>query len=214
MRATSYLLAFAAVTLTLILNIVSSKRVDWLVVRYKENAIRTKVTFFYGLAERCQETISQIPTPSGDGKFTYRSYECRPFPQQDYDQCDGDSFCTAWRAAYYIDQVAIGFAALALAGILIGATTHSRRRRVWRSVVGLVLVAALCQIAVFAIITDVFEEAPFPALDTARPALGYIFHFLAWLLNILITLGILVAGVSADAGHAWALGDRGYEPIA
>jgi len=38
-------------------------------------------------------------------------------------------------------MIAIGFSAVALAAIVFGVTTHSRRRRIWKAVTGLVSMA-------------------------------------------------------------------------
>jgi len=38
-------------------------------------------------------------------------------------------------------MIAIGFSAVSLAAIIFGVTTHSRRRRIWRAVAGLVTMA-------------------------------------------------------------------------
>ena len=203
----------------------------------------------YGLSQRCQLTISQ----TSDGKFSYRNYECRRFPTGEKDYCKEEgfqSFCIAWRSAYYLDQIALGVAAVALVAVLFGVTTHSRRRRTWRAVAGLVILTgeskdlcsfaqinihysiATCQITVFALVTDLYSKAAYPGFERARPgkvlayltvgkamtcsltALGYIIHTISWVLNIVIALGIITSGLSADSGHGWAAGNDAYQPIA
>ena len=92
----------------------------------------------YGLNRRCEQTTAEIP--GGDGKITYGSYECKNFPPK---QCwkEIQGFCSAWSSAGYLDMIAIGFSAVSLAAIIFGVTTHSRRRRIWRAVAGLVTMA-------------------------------------------------------------------------
>ena len=110
-----------------------------LVVRYDE-VLYTKVTVKFGLYERCQLTVSEIPG-GGNGKISYENYECRHFPGSVTDKCEKENkgFCSAWISAGYIDELAIGFASVSLVAILFGVTTHSRRRRIWRAVFGLLL---------------------------------------------------------------------------
>ena len=47
-------------------------------------------------------------------------------------------FCAEWTSAGYSAQLGIGFGVLALLALLFGVSTHSRRRRVWKAVAGLV----------------------------------------------------------------------------
>lgn len=110
-----------------------------LVVKYKE-VLYTTITLFYGLSQRCQLQVIQTE----DGRLSYRDYECRDFPTTVNDHCDKDEykyFCIAWTSAYYLDQIALGIGAVALVTVLFGVTTHSRRRRIWRTVAGLVFLA-------------------------------------------------------------------------
>jgi len=107
----------------------------------------------------------------------------------------------------------VGFGALSLMAILFGVSTHSRRRRIWRAVAGLVMLQATCQIATFAIITDTYHKDGYPSFDRARPGLAYIVHTLTWVLGILATIGVVLTGMSAAAGHRWAAGNRAYHPI-
>lgn len=107
-----------------------------LVVKYKE-VLYTTITVFYGLTQRCQLQVTQ----TDDGKFSYRNYECRQFPTREDDHCDRDeykSLCNAWTSTYYLDQIAIGIGAVALVAVLFGVITHSTRRRMWKTVAGLV----------------------------------------------------------------------------
>jgi hypothetical protein len=112
-----------------------------LVVHYNE-ILYTKITVTYGLTQRCELAITELPGSSPDnGTITYRKYECRPFPNSVKDGCEKENkaFCAAWVTAGYLDEIAIGFAAVSLIAILFGVSTHSRRRRIWRAVAGLVL---------------------------------------------------------------------------
>ncbi|KAF8798722.1 hypothetical protein BYT27DRAFT_7202846 [Phlegmacium glaucopus] len=214
MRKTSYFVTFAAVALTLLMNVLSAHRPDWLVVHYDE-VLYTRVTVTFGLHERCQLTLSEIPSGDGKGKISYKNYECRHFPGSVTDQCEKENktFCAAWVSAGYIDELAIGFASVSLVAILFGVTTHSRRRRIWRAVSGLVLFQAVCQISTFALITEMYYNSNYPSFKQARPGIAYVLHTISWILSILISFCVLWTGVAADAGHQWAAGNRAYHPI-
>lgn len=90
--------------------------------------------------QRCERTLVSIPGPS-NGRLEYSDYQCRPFPLRVQDGCEKENrlSCAKWVSAQYFTELGIGFAAMALAALLIGVSTHSRRRRVWRAVAGLVL---------------------------------------------------------------------------
>ena len=104
-----------------------------LVVYYRE-VPKTQVTITYGLYKRCEVIESEIPGVS-------QPYECRQFPASVTDHCEKENtaFCAAWTSAGYLDQLSVGFGALSLMAILFGVSTHSRRRRIWRAVAGLVM---------------------------------------------------------------------------
>lgn len=108
-----------------------------LVVHY--DLLYTKFTVIFGLYERCESSLSEFP--SGGGKISYSNYTCRHFPGSVTDGCEKENkaFCGAWISAGYIDELAIGFASVSLVAILFGVTTHSRRRRIWRAVFGLLV---------------------------------------------------------------------------
>ncbi|KAF8161085.1 hypothetical protein B0H34DRAFT_653382 [Crassisporium funariophilum] len=214
MRKTSYFIAFAALALALVLNVLSARRPDWLVVHYNDIPY-TQVTVTYGLDRRCELTISKIPGPSGDGKISYSNYECRHFPASVTDRCEKENkgFCAAWTSAGYLDQIALGFVSVSLAAILFGVSTHSRRRRIWRAVVALVLLQAACQVATFAVVTEMYRTSRYPSFEHARPGAAYVLHTLSWVISIMVALGVIMTGISADAGHRWAAGNRAYQPI-
>jgi len=215
MRKTSYFVTFAVVAATLVLNLLSARRSDWLVVHYDE-VLYTKVTVKFGLYERCQLTVSEIPSGGGKGKISYENYECRHFPGSVTDKCEKENktFCGAWISAGYIDELAIGFASVSLIAILFGVTTHSRRRRIWRAVFGLLLFQAACQISTFALITEMYYNSDYPSFDHARPGIAYVLHTISWTMSIIVALSVLLTGLSADAGHRWAAGNRAYRQIA
>ena len=85
--------------------------------------------------ERCERTLSKV------APFELSDYECRKFPLRIQDGCEGEKkiFCAAWTSAQYLTEWGIWFSAAALVALLFGISTHSRRRRVWRAVAGLVL---------------------------------------------------------------------------
>lgn len=96
--------------------------------------------------QRCERSSISIPAPGGNGRLEYSDYECRPFPLRVQDGCENENrlFCAEWVSAQYFTELGIGFASLALVALLIGVSTHSRRRRVWRAVAGLVLLHGRC----------------------------------------------------------------------
>jgi hypothetical protein len=106
----------------------------------------TKITTTYGLSQRCEQQITRIPGPNGRGKFEYTDFECRNFPAKVADHCEqeNEAFCAAWTSARYVVELAIWCSALSLCAIVFGVSTHSRRRRIWRAVAGLVLLHGTC----------------------------------------------------------------------
>ncbi|RPD59759.1 hypothetical protein L227DRAFT_575754 [Lentinus tigrinus ALCF2SS1-6] len=213
MRKSSYVIAFFAVALTLVLNILSVQRPDWLIVS-DSDIIHDKVVVEYGLNRRCETSIIQLPSPSG-AKRTYVGYDCRPFPIREVDGCDkgNKKFCMIWSTAGYFGELGIGFAIVACLAILFGVTTHSRRRRIWKSASVLVALHVLSNITAFAVVTEMYRTEAFPTFNHARPGLAYVLNTISWVLGIFITAGVVTTGISANKGHRWAAGNRAYRPI-
>lgn len=90
--------------------------------------------------QRCESSTISIPGPS-KGRLEYADYECRQFPLRVQDKCEKENrlFCALWTSAQYFTELGIGFAGMGLVALVIGVSTHSRRRRVWRAVAGLVI---------------------------------------------------------------------------
>jgi len=208
MRKTSYVVTFLSVVCTLLLNLLSDTRPDWLIVHSPE-ILGTKITVTYGLAERCEQQITRIPGSNG-GNFEYSNLQCRAFPAKAEDRCDEENrgFCIAWTSARYVVELAIWCSALSLCTIIFGVSTHSRRRRIWRAVAGLVLLHALFQIVAFAIVTELYQYSRYPTFEQARPGFGYVCNTVSWVLSLLIAFGVITTGISADKGHKWAAGNR------
>jgi hypothetical protein len=101
------------------------------------DAHHSKVTFRYGLVKRCELREIEVP---GE-KVDYTDYICRDFPMRVADGCEKENklFCALWTSAGYVSETGVGFAAMALIALIIGVSTHSRRRRVWRAVAGLII---------------------------------------------------------------------------
>jgi len=215
MRKTSYVVTFFAVVLSLILNTLSARRPDWLVVISPE-ILHTQITVQYGLSERCELEVVDVPGQPGDGRLEYTNYTCRKFPTPVSDSCEKENrvFCTSWTSAGYATELAIGFAALSLVTIVIGVSTHSRRRRIWRAVAGLVILHTLLQIMAFGIVTEMYRTSSYPSFEQARPGAAYVLNVLSWILGVAIAFGVITTGISADKGHRWAAGNRAYHPIA
>ncbi|KAI8992896.1 hypothetical protein BD414DRAFT_412310 [Trametes punicea] len=213
MRKTSYVVAFFAVITTMILNVVSVQRPDWLVV-HDQDILHKSVVVEYGLTRRCELKVIEIPSGNG-GTLTYTNYDCRPFPMRVTDRCEKENsqFCMVWGTAGYFGELGIGFAVVACLAILFGVSTHSRRRRIWKSVSVLVALHVLSQIIVFGVVTHLYRTDAFPSFEHARPGLAYVSNVLSWVFGILVTAGVVTTGISAQRGHRWAAGNRAYRPI-
>ncbi|EIW83044.1 hypothetical protein CONPUDRAFT_101576 [Coniophora puteana RWD-64-598 SS2] len=211
MRKTSYAITFVATLATLILNILSARLPDWLIAKYEFG--NAQYTVRYGLTERCERKFVSLPGPDG-GSIYYEDYSCRGFPLSVQDSCDGENrrFCAAWSSAQYFSEFGIGLAALSIVALLIGVSTHSRRRRIWRAVAGLVLLHAIFQVVVFGIVTDLYRKERFPAFEHAKPGSGFILNFVSWIVGLLVGFGVIITGIAADKGKRWAAGNR-YRPI-
>ncbi|KAJ3815876.1 hypothetical protein F5876DRAFT_29894 [Lentinula aff. lateritia] len=214
MRKLSYVITFLAVVVSLIVTILSLQRVDWLVVKTPE-ILHTQITVRYGLTTLCELKHVSIHGSDNNSKFEYKSYDCRPFPKRVQDGCEEENsgFCAAWTSAGYAVEISIGFAVLALFAILIGVSTGSRRRRIWKAVAGLVALQSVMQIVAFAIVTDTMRTGAFPTFEDAKPGVGYVFNTFAWIFSVVIATGVVVTGVFADKGHKWAAGNRAYRRI-
>jgi len=192
---------------------VSDLRSDWLIVHSPE-VFNTKITTTYGLFQRCEQQITTIPGPN-KGKLEYTDFECRPFPAKVADNCEKENatFCAAWTSARYVVELAMWCSAVSLCAIVFGVSTHSRRRRIWRAVAGLVLLHAMFQFTAFTIVTEMYRSSRFPTFEQARPGVGYVCNTVSWVLSILIAFGVITTGISADEGHRWAAGNRAYRRI-
>ncbi|KAI0088035.1 hypothetical protein BDY19DRAFT_985746 [Irpex rosettiformis] len=213
MRKTSYVVTFFVVAVSLLLNVFSIQRSDWLIVRYPE-VLGSRLTVEYGLMRSCEYQAVRLPV-GGGSKIEYSDYRCRSFPARVKDGCEKENqtFCVEWTTAGYLSELATGFGAVSTLAIVFGVTTHSRRRRIWKMVAALVALHAICLIGTFAIITDTYNQANFPGFERARPGVAYILGTLAWVTAVLLTFGVTVTGTAASMGHRWAAGNRAYTPI-
>ncbi|KAJ3546581.1 hypothetical protein NM688_g5500 [Phlebia brevispora] len=213
MRKTSYVVSFFAVLLTLVLNLFSLRRPDWLVVTTE--LFNMKEIEHYGLTQYCDLKIMTVPGMPNGSDIRYTDYNCRPFPARVADACEKENhyFCIVWTTAGFFSELAAGFAALSCLALVFGVTTHSRRRRIWRAVAALVAIHALLLIATFAIVTDTYVNNLLPIFQNARPGVAYVLGTVAWVLAVLVTFGVVVTGMAASRGHRWAAGNRAYEPI-
>ncbi|KAL4073934.1 hypothetical protein J3A83DRAFT_2644826 [Scleroderma citrinum] len=213
MRKASYALTFFAVFPLLVFNILSARLPDWLVAKY--DVLDTQVIVRYGLMERCERTLIEIPGPNNASHFELSDYECREFPLRVQDKCQDENkiFCAAWTSAQYATELGIGFAATALVALLFGVSTHSRRRRVWRAVAGLVLLHACFQLVTFMLVAELYRTERFPAFEYAMPGLGFILNAMSWLVGFGVAYGVIYTGMAADRGYRWAAGNRFYYPI-
>jgi hypothetical protein len=102
--------------------------------------LHTKYIVRYGLMQRCERQVLRIPDPDGDWQEVFTAFKCRDFPKSVSDRCEKENrlFCVEWTSAGYLAHMAIGFSVMALFSLLVGVSTHSRRRRVWKAVAGFV----------------------------------------------------------------------------
>lgn len=216
MRKLSYGIAFIGLGVALTLNAIAMSRTDWLYVKtVSDILLHTTVTDSYGLHEMCELIITEIPGSGGKDKITYRNYECRAFPNSVEDKCDGKNsgFCATWTGAAYVDYVGIGFAVVALASVLFGVSTRSRRMRIWKALAGLAAAQSASAIITFAMVTDTWRRETYPGFRYAHAGPAYVMCLLSWILSLLVTVMIVVNGWAADKGYRWAVGNRRYEPI-
>ncbi|KAJ6625639.1 hypothetical protein B0H10DRAFT_2002520 [Mycena sp. CBHHK59/15] len=213
MRKTSYALTAVAVIFTTVLTILCLVRNDWLVVRYHSDVLASRYEAKYGLSRVCERLVVDLP---GGGSGRFEDFECRRFPVRSKDHCDDENqgFCAAWTSAGYAVELAIGFGALSLISIVVGVSTHSRRRRIWRAVAGLVILHALLQLVAFAIVTDAYRTARFPTFEDARLGTAFVLGTISWVCGVLLAVAVITTGISADHGKRWAAGNRAYQPIA
>jgi len=157
----------------------------------------------------------RVPDPSGEWQEVFTAFKCRDFPKRVADRCEDENrlFCAEWISAGYAAQLAVGFGVMALFALLVGVSTHSRRRRVWKAVAGLVTLNALFSMIPFIIVTDLFRISLFPDLAYTRPGPAWYINLLSWAFSFLIVFGVIWAGNAAEQGHRWAAGNRAYTRI-
>ncbi|KAJ7096317.1 hypothetical protein C8R44DRAFT_374235 [Mycena epipterygia] len=211
MRKTSYAVTAVAVIFTTVLTVLCLTRNDWVVTRYElgESSYEAK----YGLSKECARLMVQFP---GHGSpRVEKPFDCRKFPTRKQDNCDEENqfFCAAWTSAGYMVELAIGFGALSLVSIVIGLSTHSRRRRIWRAVAGLVILHSLLLLIAFALVVDMYRTSRYPTFDHAKLGPGLILNAIAWVFGVITAISLVVTGMAADRGKRWAAGNRAYQPI-
>ncbi|PBK72512.1 hypothetical protein ARMSODRAFT_954226 [Armillaria solidipes] len=212
MRKTSYGVTAVFCAVVLILNILASTRTDWLVYKTPE-IFHTKIIVRYGLRERCETKVISLPDSDTDRNYTEKS--CRRFPLTKTDECQNgnERFCASWTSAGYAVELGIGFSAVSLVAIMFGVSTHSRRRRIWRAVAGLVALQAVFQLLAFGLVTDMYRTGRYPTFDQAKPGTAYVVNAISWIASVLIVIGVVTTGISADQGHRWAAGNRAYRQL-
>ncbi|KAJ7462314.1 hypothetical protein B0H11DRAFT_2055066 [Mycena galericulata] len=209
MRKTSYAVTAVAVIITTVFTVLCLIRSDWIISRYQ--ALNSSYEAKYGLSTVCERLVINLP---GRGSPRFEEFECRKFPDREKDDCkDNQFFCAAWTSAGYAVGLAIGFGALSLVTILIGVSTHSRRRRIWRAVAGFVILHSLFQLVAFVLVVDMYRTARFPTFEDAKLGPALVFNAVAWVLGVLTAVSVIFTGMSADRGKRWAAGNRAYQPI-
>ncbi|KAJ6593906.1 hypothetical protein B0H19DRAFT_1092690 [Mycena capillaripes] len=210
MRKTSYAVTAIAVILTTVFTILSLTRTDWVVTRF--DALGSHYEAKYGLSKACERLVINLP---GNGS-RLEDFKCRRFPTRDEDSCSDENryFCGAWTSARYAVELAIGFGVLSFVTVLVGVSTHSRQRRIWRAVAGLVVLHAVLQLVAFALVVDLYRTSRFPTFTEAKLGPALVFNAVAWVLSVLTAISVILTGMAADRGKRWAAGNRAYQPIA
>jgi len=116
------------------------KTFDFRLINPGREFLHTKYIVHYGLMERCERQVLRIPDPDGDWQEVFTAFKCRDFPKSVSDRCKKENrlFCVEWTSMGYLAHMAVGFGVMTLFSILVGVSTYSRRRRVWKAVAGLV----------------------------------------------------------------------------
>ncbi|KAF7976070.1 hypothetical protein HWV62_7622 [Athelia sp. TMB] len=187
-----------------------------------------QVTTRFGLMERCERRIVW------EGRNRWVDHTCRSFPMRIQDHCEQENrhFCTEFTSARYATELGIGFSAMALVALLIGVSTHSKRRRIWRAVAGLVALHAVFQLITFALITDIYLQGRYEPFNEAGLSAGYYMNLISWVTGFFTAIGVIITGLAADKGYTlpkqfipamltrnlhtgrpWAAGNRAYRPI-
>jgi len=214
MRKTSYAVTFLLVSVSLSLNILAITRTDWLIDSGRE-FLYNRFVVKYGLMERCERQVVKVPDGSGDWQYVYTAFKCRDFPKSVSDGCEKENrlFCVGWTSAGYLAQLAVGFGIMALLALLIGVSTHSRRRRVWKAVASLVTLNALFSMIAFSIVTDLYRTSRFADFEYSHLGPAWFINLLSWVFSFFIVFGVIWTGKAADKGHKWAAGNRAYTRI-
>jgi len=203
MRKTSYAITAVAVICTTVFTILSLTRTDWVVARYKLDALSYDAK--YGLSQVCQRLVLNIP--GGGTKF--ERFDCRKFPDRKTDDCDENRyFCSAWTSAGYLVELAIGFGALSLVAILVGVSTLARRRRVWRAVAGFIIFQSVSSAIAFILIVDLYRTGRYPTFEDAKLGPALVFNAVSWIFGILTAVAVIFTGTEADRGKRWAAGNQ------
>lgn len=215
MRKTSYVVTFFLVVVSLTLNFLAVTRNDWLINNGRE-LLYSRTIVHYGLLKRCERQVLRIPGgSSGDWQNVYTDFKCRDFPKSVSDHCDEENrlFCAEWTSAGYSAQLGIGYGVMALVTLLFGVSTHSRRRRVWKAVAGLITLNALFSMIAFVIVTDLFRTSGLRDFAYTRLGPAWYINLLSWHFSFITVFGVIWTGNAADKGHRWAAGNRAYTRI-
>jgi len=213
MRKLSYFVTFLAVFASLTMNAISTSYLDWFSAHPPE--IFGTTSLRYGLYRRCEVTVLDFPVGGHKGWERKITKKCREFPLRSEDKCEttNRAFCTLWWSAGYSAYLSAVFGAGATLGIIFGASTRSRRRRVWTAVVGLVALQAAFKIVTFGMISHVYRLSYLPAFEYAAPGFGYVLYTFSWIFDLFVIAGVVTTGLSAKAGYTWAAGNRSYSEI-
>ncbi|CAG8571868.1 6687_t:CDS:2 [Ambispora leptoticha] len=126
-----YVISFALFTISFALSIVSIFVPRWL---YFESPRPHWSVTNYGLFTKCSTII--------DG--------CRPFPSEEYGDCDEEGFCSEWKAATYdliVSSIIGGIALLYLLFIVLikGDSSSQEEDKAWMWVTGMFALSAFLQ---------------------------------------------------------------------
>ncbi|CAE6497584.1 unnamed protein product [Rhizoctonia solani] len=187
---------------------------DWLFYEFISHRVSPPIT---------DPTRPENPTPSPpprndlpEKRKKSPKYKCKPFPSRTACDHDGQSFCVLWTTAGYTLQMSIVLEVVVLLILFVVSfrfSTRARRRGAWKVIGALTGLQVVLQIATMAIVVHLRQTRPRWFDDNTQYGASFILLVVAWPLGFLLMVGLIGTGLAAHAGHKWAAGKRGYDPI-
>jgi len=112
-----------------------------------------------------------------------------------------------------MSQLSDVFAIVGMVAIFAAALSRARRRSLWKVVAGLIGLRAGCQIVAMSLIVHLWRTWDYPPFEGSNLSHSFYINLSSWILDVIISLGVSITGLAAEAGYAWAAGKRAYRPI-